>query len=284
MAVSSSASRLRTEAFASRPLVFQRGGGRDRVRRMSRRSSLGVRHVLLMFFGAAAIFYGVRQAALFLLTWDRLTVREVALLCDRPNLRRRIEGWLAVQPLGNILLCDLGRLRDGILAVPWVKEVRILKSYPSTLRIEIADRTPFAVLRAGEPALIDRDGVVLETVPSPDWAGLPVLEDADGFRSRRADRLHLAAMALDALPAAMRARLAALDLGGRDQVGLIFSDDPTRVLLSGTRLREGLGLYLERGPDWADRFGALACADLRFAGRAILRPLPPGAQPAKETE
>ncbi len=274
-----SAPRIRAGGFApraalapSRTQPFQRGDVRARVRKVPRRVSLRARHVVLLVLAAAAVLFGISRAALFVLAGDRFAVREVELVCERAPLRAALASWLGARPLGNILFCDVARLRAEALAFPWVREARILRVFPSVLRVEVEARVPFAVLRRAVPVLVDREGVELEAAPRPEEAGVLVLEDAGGFAGSAARKIRTAEAALEALPEEARERLSGMDLSGTAQVGLIFRDDPVRLLVDAGRVREGYDLYRARKADWEGAFGPLAAADLRFAGRAILEP------------
>jgi len=60
---------------------------------------------------------------------------------------------------------EIEALRDELLALPWVKDARVSVQLPSTLAIDIVERSPHAVLEKPDTLmLIDASGVELEPV------------------------------------------------------------------------------------------------------------------------
>jgi cell division septal protein FtsQ len=279
--------RGRRTTLAGRPLLFRRGHrSRERGRK---RLTLRVSHVLAMFALLAGFFIILDKAYLFLLSWDRLMVRTIELDCRRQALRESLGSYLQSRPLGNILFCDISALQGEIRAFAWVKGVRVRKVLPATLKIDIAERTPFAVLEKGGLALVDEDGVVLETPPSGSEGPLPVVRDEGSFRDRFAEKWRAASSCLKSLSPAERNRLAALECSDNGRMTLEFRDDPVRLIVDGTDVRAKLDLFAASRASLEAEFGALEYADLRIDGRIIIRPLdeaagPPPSKTSKEAE
>lgn len=87
--------------------------------------------------------------------------------------------------------------RDELKQVSWVKEAMLTRVWPNRVHVQITERTPVAFIQlpSGDPAtplrpaLIDADGVVLETAQAAEWA-LPVLvgvhrDETREFRARK---------------------------------------------------------------------------------------------------
>ena len=256
----------------SQPLVFQRGDGALRGRgEAARRAAVGSKHVLGLFFVLAAIFFGFARAYLFLISWDKLAVRSVEIVCARPGLKGALERAFAGHDLGNILLCDIDGLRAQVRTFPWVREARIRKVFPSALRVEIELRTPRALLEASRPTLVDEEGVELGPPGQPEETALPVLADRDGFRNGRAGKLRLAWECLAGLPAEERAAVERLDLSDLGTVELEFRDDPVRIRLGGREFGAKLRLFRERRAEWEAAVGRLESIDLRFDDRVYIK-------------
>ena len=83
-------------------------------------------------------------------------------------------GDLASSP--PMLDVDTATVARRIEALPWVLEARVRHEWPSTVRVDVVERRPAAVLPAGEGvwALADGTGRVLAVGPDKP-AGLPVL-------------------------------------------------------------------------------------------------------------
>ena len=167
--------------------IFQRGRRGVSLQKSRRRRAMRLRHVAGLLALLVAIFLAIDKAYLFFITWDRLDIHRVALACGRPELRETLKKYLGVRPLGNILLCDIGLLRREIRTLSWVKDVEVQKEFPDGLRIEIEERTPFAVLERNGTFLVDEEGVELEAVaPGTSWPLPVVITEKEALLPRRA--------------------------------------------------------------------------------------------------
>ncbi len=62
----------------------------------------------------------------------------------------------------NIISIDLKSIRQQVEGLDYVKSARISRSLPSTIRIDVIEREPFAFLKSSEGLwVIDRDGMIL---------------------------------------------------------------------------------------------------------------------------
>lgn len=91
---------------------------------------------------------------------DRLAVYEVAF--DQES---------AAMPL-----IDLDATRDRLMQFGWVKEARVSRRLPDTLVVDIVEREPAAIWQnRGRLSLIDRDGVILDSVRLEAMPDLPLV-------------------------------------------------------------------------------------------------------------
>lgn len=271
----------------ARPLVFQRGDGALRGQRAPRRTIVNFRDILGIFCLLAGVFYAFSRSYLFLISWDKLAIRSVDVVCARPSLKQDLDRALSERPLGNILLCDIDGLRAQIRSFPWVREARIRKVFPSALKVEIQVRVPCALLERHGLRLVDGDGVELGAPGTPEEEALPVLFDRDAFRDGRASKLRLAWSCLNGLPAPERESVSRLDLSELGTVEVGFRDDPVRVRFGGREFAERIRLFREHRAEWEGALGPLGAVDLRFDDRVYIKlrgpegpELPPG--PEKE--
>ena len=258
-------------AVLDQPLVFQRGEGTFRAKKTPKRIAVRAKHVALFFLLLAGTPYAVCRAYLFLISWDKLNVRTVQVVCDRPALKRQLDLAFDGKSLGNILLCDIEGLRTQVRSFVWVKEARIRKVFPCSLGIEVTGRTPKALVQGYGLTLVDEEGVELERHASADAFELPVLADQNGFRNDRREKLDLAWKCLNDLSPEERAQVAGLDLSNPEMIGLRFRDDPVWIKLGNQDFREKVRFYGERKTEWEDEFGDLEYVDLRFDGRVYLK-------------
>ncbi len=270
-------------SLGGRSLVFQRGHGSRSLQRSRKRLTLRPKHVLAVFALLAAFFFALDRAYLFLVSWDRLTIRTYELHGGRERVRQAIGRCLSSRPFGNILLCDLALLQKELKSNSWVKDARVQKVFPSSLKIEITERVPFALLERGSLSLLAEDGTVLEpSVPEGEW-NLPVVRDEGAFLDRFEEKWETARACLEALSLAERARVATLECSDDGRITLRFREDPLLLILDGTFIRERLDYFTAHREAWESEYGALETADLRFDGRVIVRPREPQADapPAK---
>jgi len=272
-------------------LVFQRGHGAVGVRGGRKRRVLRPGHVVALTALVAALFFGLGRGYLFLVSWDELTVRRIELAGGRDSVRATLKAFLATRPIGNILLCDLPLLQRQLETCPWVRDARIRKVFPATLRIEIEERRPFALLEKGGLALVDAEGTALEIAAAGSWPGTPVVRDEGGFRENFWEKWRAARSCLEALTAAERARLAAVQCSDDGRLTLEFRDDPVRLIVDGGAVRERLDRFAACRADLEARFGPLAYADLRLDDRIVVGPMEPAAgeapaapKPPKESD
>jgi hypothetical protein len=127
----------------------------------------------------------------------------------------------------------LGRLRDGLLSVPWVRDVRIERDFPDRLRLGIDLRQPVLGVRAGDGAplcLVDRDAIVLPWVDTP----LPVV-----FLHREAGGAPTMAVGLGGFAPDPRVRAAAaIAVEWRDELAPLVRGCPRLLEVDTTNLGE----------------------------------------------
>ncbi len=158
-----------------------------------------VRYLVLLasiaaFAGAA---YGIRSAALSpLFTLQTIEVTEAGAPSGRAGPAREapvssqaiIE--LASVPVGkqSLFEIDLAEVEKRILSHEWIRSVRLWKSFPETLSIEVTYRSPQAVFQSGQGALqyVDVDGRPFGRVSLSDPRDLPVLS---GFPEKSPTRI-----------------------------------------------------------------------------------------------
>ena len=267
--------RERKPPLFARRLFHGPGTGQLAVKKGRRRRVLRTRHVALLLVLQAVIFVAVREAYLFLITWDELAIRKVSVVCAKPSLRQALETYYAVPRLGNILLCDLEAVRAQVRRLAWVKDASVQKDFPSGLRIAVVERAPFALIERDGLGLADEDGRVLERVFTPDEYALPVIADETGFASGFFEKWAAASRCLKALPQAEKDRLLGIRTNDYGTLELTFRNDPVRVVVGAASAAADLAAFRSGRAEWEGRFGPLALANMSFAGRVYLTPAPP---------
>ncbi|NUS13241.1 MAG: FtsQ-type POTRA domain-containing protein [Streptomyces sp.] len=131
----------------------------------------------------------------------------------------------AAVPLGGALVSvDTGAVRERLLkALPRLKDARVHRSWPHTVRIEVTERTPSAILKSGGKFTeVDRDGVRFATVDTAP-RGVPLVEltpaQTASYRHFGTNRLLQAAITVAGrLPDSLAGRATAIRVRSYDAI------------------------------------------------------------------
>jgi len=173
--------------------------------------------VLLVLGGLTWVVYGTPLLAarnVKVVGAQLLTPQEVQQAADVP----------ADEPLARV---DLDGVRARVRAIPAVDRVVVRRSWPSTLVVEVVERTPVAAVPAGKQfTLVDRSGVPYETVADKP-AGLPLLRLATPGPGDQNTRSGLTV--LESLSDELREQLVAVSVAAPAQIKLELRKDRTVV-------------------------------------------------------
>jgi cell division protein FtsQ len=93
----------------------------------------------------------------------------------------------------SLLFLDAATVRDKLKANAWIGEATVLKLYPGHLKIDIVERSPFALWQQdGRVSVIADDGAVLEPYVARRFVSLPLVV-GKGAETRARDFLALLA-------------------------------------------------------------------------------------------
>jgi cell division septal protein FtsQ len=251
---------------------FRRKDKQTKTKKMKRKIKLKARHFLIYFLFVGGLFFGIQKTYLFLISWEKLTVTQVDIQCTRKAVQNDIERFLHGKNLGNLLLCDLDTLKENLLGHPWIKEVHMRKSFPSTVRMTIIERVPAACMMCESLYLIDKDGVRLQKV-DPKYCGqYPLLIDDRKFEYDAQIKLDLAWACLDSLKQDSEIEVAVMDLSEYDNVKVKLKDSSTWLILGRDYFKKKMTFFLAR-QSVLHQYGSLEYVDLRFNNRLYIKPL-----------
>ncbi|MFI6028370.1 cell division protein FtsQ/DivIB [Amycolatopsis magusensis] len=214
--------------------------------RPSRRKAMQRRWVaLLAAVSVIAGFYLVFFTSL-------LGVRTVDVLGATSLSPDQIRAVANVPDRRAMLRVDTDEIRDRVLTLPGVATADVSRSWPSTIEIEVSERTPIGFFNTGEEIhLVDDSGFVFKKVPVAP-AGLPELKLArvgpDDPPTRAATTV------LVALPQQLRTQIASV---GAESPGSVRFD-----LNDGRQIRWG-----DARPDTIDRKTKVLAALLTQPGK-----------------
>lgn len=263
--------RHRTHSLLAEPMQFQRGRGKIKTKKIQRKVKLKFKHILFYIILLGGIFYSLQQSYLFLISWDKLNIQEVEVISQKPEIKQEIQQFLEGKRLGNILLLDISLLQEKFTAHRWIKEVRVRKILPSTLKIEIHARTPAALLKHSLTYVIDEEGVFLEQIKQGETVNLPLLIDSNLFQKDYEGKLNLAWECLRSLSPEEKEQLEVLDLTEYENVTVLLKENQTRLILGNDRFSEKIRLYT-RMQAKLEKYGDLEYIDLRLHDRLYIKP------------
>lgn len=204
---------------------------------------------------------------------------------------RRVPTASVIQSLdlplrASMLEVDLSGLAGRIMRNPWIKAASVSRRLPSSLFIRVSERTPRAVVLTDHAFLVSDDGMILKDAGVEEMSDLPILRINVDRPLSAGDRLDVARLEQgarlwrqfqqDALGAGVQAREIRLEGDGSCTVSLghgmpylRFQEDALRWQLD--RLIRVLRIR-------AISLRELEYADLRFADKIIIKPIPKGGE------
>jgi cell division protein FtsQ len=173
--------------------------------------------VLLVLGGLTWLIYGTPV----------LGVRDVKVVGAQLLTPGQVVDAAAVRSDEPLARVDLDRVRARVRAIPAVDRVVVRRSWPSTLVIEVVERTPVAAVPEGRQfMLVDRSGVPYETVAEKP-ADLPLLKLATPGPADQDTRSGLTV--LGSLSDELREQLVAVSVVAPAQIKLELRKDRTVV-------------------------------------------------------
>jgi len=96
----------------------------------------------------------------------------------------------AISENTNILTVNTGEVKQRIAKDPWIKEVSVKRVLPQTLRVEIVERVPVALITHGEKFyLIDEEYFIVAERESSEASEVPVITDLPIKKAKVGDRI-----------------------------------------------------------------------------------------------
>jgi len=211
---------------------------------------------------------------------DMFLVRDVSV---RGNVRLsagEVEGLLAGLRDENVFLVNFEHYRQRVMDSSWVEQVTLARVLPSTIVVEIVERTPLVLARFNQQLyMVDRTGRIIDEYRAEHRGfELPIV---DGLLTASAgeqagadpDRMRLAAALCDELGgrADLLQRLSQVDVSNSRDVVVMVDDDVAWLHLGDAEFSQRLQRYLDLRPVLLDRFGSIDYADLKFDERIYVR-------------
>jgi cell division protein FtsQ len=177
-----------------------------------------------------------------------VTVRGVEVVGNQTVSEQRI-ATAARAPIGTPLArADLAAVQARVEAIPAVKSVSVSRSWLHTIRIEVTERVPVAVVSRGAGLqAVDLDGVLFGSYPR-EPKGLPLIRTEPGVT---AEVLAEAAKVVQSLRSDIAAKVRYIDVTSLDKITLRLTHGP-RVLWGSAddsaEKAQVLAVFLKRTP------------------------------------
>jgi cell division protein FtsQ len=205
---------------------------------------------------------------------SRFAVKEIEITGAKHTPRAALASVTSAYTGTNLFKIDIARVQNDLRGLSWVSRIDIEKKLPATLRINVTERTPVALVRNGDRIqYVDEHGVTFaELSPEVGDDDLPLIANATGDELARAVAFVRALRASDPLlyarvsevhPIAPRA-FAVFD---RELGAAVYAnaDDVSAKWRS---------LYSIAKAEHLGR-GSIEYVDLRFADRIVVKPVHP---------
>jgi len=189
-------------------------------------------------------------------------------------------GYIGDPRGGSVFRVDLGGMRKRASSHPWIKAASVKRELPSSVRVEVVEREPAALVEtASGRFIIDEDGFAMTRVTNADWDFMPVI----GYPKAQVSMLAEARTMGELKTAVELLRMARKDptetlTGARVLVG---DDGCPYLLVEGAVVKVGRGGYADKlcrlldvARDIRKREARPTMIDLRFPGKVVVKCAP----------
>jgi cell division protein FtsQ len=209
-----------------------------------------------------------------------LEVRHIVIRGHNRLTTAEVEDLLRGLRQENILRVALDAYQQRLLESRWIERATFSRVLPTTIDVEIVERTPMAIARLGRQLyLVDQTGMIIDEYrPEHRDFDLPIVDGLVSSPASReplvdADRVRLTGQLLAAFDGRpdLRSRLSQVNVSNERDAVVMLDDDPTWLHLGDARFVDRLTTYLDLAPTLRERFEAIEAVDLRFGERVFVR-------------
>ena len=254
---------------------------RPKARISKKRRLLKLLPLLLAVAAAAGAIFAIPLAAnaayKYVSALPFLSVKQVKVTGLKYVRSEDFLGYLGDPKGTGMLKYDMRQAVEKGMQHPWIKSIVARRDFPGTVRMEVIERTPAAVVATGSGNyLIDADGLAMARIPDSGWEFLPVIAypSAHGLRLVDGTTAGTLKSALELLKVAKTEPSERL-VGAR---AAIEADGAPSLILNGARVmvgRDGFEDKIRRlaeiSGDMQRRGASPSLIDLRFPGKVIVK-------------
>ena len=228
-------------------------------------------------FRNVAVFIVIFAIAIFIYIYLRpvrsvLPIKHVVFNGNKHLTDDELRVLTGVNANDSLITISNKKVSLRLLKSPWIKSISVRKQFPGTLSMAIDEAVPFALLDMNSRLfLIDEKGKFLEELKGDSIPFLPVIT-GDPFREKEgfSEALNLARLMNDKGFSPGRDHI---DIFARKPHELTVTIDGTVVKMGSGMLEEKLKRLIELEDEIKNRGIPVDYIDLRFAGKAIVKPI-----------
>ena len=124
---------------------------------------------------AWGLLVGAQQGYAYVTTSPRFAAENLLFAPTDHISSEQIAGLMGLEPGTNLLAVDTDELERRIAGERWVDTVEVRREFPDTLRVEVVEHVPSAVLLADRFYLIDGAGKPFKRLERGERGGLPII-------------------------------------------------------------------------------------------------------------
>ena len=224
---------------------------RQAIKKRKRKKSSGLWRIICLIFSFSVkssftlaglivislLFLSVYQ---YLLTSPYLKIKQVKVAGVDEGMKRAILKISQLSTDSGLLAINMDELKQRIEKHPWIRWVKVQKSFPHTLTIQAEKEKPWAVVVLGELYYMNRWGKIFKKINQTEDTDFPVITGVSKTGPDREVKLELEARVLNTLeaekgPLALK-ELSEVHVKKNGNVSLYFRSLPAVVKLKGTEL------------------------------------------------
>lgn len=133
----------------------------------------------LSLYLANRVYRGLQNSQLF-------QVKKVSICGNHYLTKTDLIYYLGIGEKPNLIALDIKSLCQKLISHPWIRDAAIHRSLPNTLAINIQERVPVALIKAGNLYYVSRDGAVFDKINKEIGCDFPVITGPRGFSEIRA--------------------------------------------------------------------------------------------------
>lgn len=146
---------------------------REKLRQIRRKQQLKMGFIIVMVVA-------VLVALLWLYRSDLFRIKKLEISGNDRLTDKQIEKICSIDEGTSLTRVPLKEIEDRLKKDPWIKDAKLSRSFPNTLKIKVAERTPMALIPVEDGnAVVDKDGLVLEKLSEIDRVDLLLIRDLD---------------------------------------------------------------------------------------------------------